>query len=259
VIDVETLLSIGLRGLAILSRVGFILFFMPVLGEAFTPVRARLLLALGLSACLVPVVDVDLSLMPTSITGLALALMPEFILGFALGLIARMVFAGVQFAGQFAGEQIGFGIANVIDPTSSAQISITAQVYFLFALLFFLALNGHHILISALVVSFEMVPLFTVHLPWELLTVFNDNALNMFALGVTLAAPITAATLIANLSLGLVAKAVPQINIFIESFPIRIALGLFIMGVTFTAVGVLLADQFARLDGELLKALQLLG
>lgn len=255
--DEQFILELGMRGLAILIRVSLIITFLPVLGEDFSPRQTRALMALALTACLVPVVDVDLSTMPTSVWGVAMAVVPEFMLGAIIGLIARMVFAGVQLAGQAAGEQIGFGIANVIDPTNSQQISITAQIYYIFALLIFLTLNGHHILLGAMVRSFETVPLFSFHFSQESFNLLMNEAANMFVIGVLVSAPILAAMLLANLCLGLVSKAVPQINIFIESFPIRIALGLFIMGLTMTAVGVLLANQFSRMDTELRTLLQL--
>lgn len=254
----EAAVALALRATAVLVRVGMILALLPIFGETFAPARVRALVALGLTACLVPVVPVDPAAMPTTLGGLALALLPEFLLGLAIGLTARMVFAAVQFAGQLAGEQIGFGIANVIDPSNSAQISITAQIYYLFALLLFLALDGHHVLLAALVGSFEVVPMFTVRVSDELIGFLCGEVLHMFRLAVMIAAPVVAAMLLSNLALGLIAKAVPQINIFIESFTIHIILGLFLIGATFTALGVLLATEFTRLDAGLGTVLQLL-
>ncbi|MBN1478013.1 flagellar biosynthetic protein FliR [Candidatus Sumerlaeota bacterium] len=251
-------LSLALSATAIFARVTLIFAFMPLLGEAFMPVRVRILLCLGITACLLPTVSVDITTLPTTLGGFTLVLIPEFLLAMTLGLTAKLVFAAVQFAGQAAGEQIGFGIANVIDPTNSSQISITAQAYFLFSLLLFLALDGHHILLGALVASFEVAPLFSVSLGPEIFQFINDEVAHMFALAVMIAAPILVAMLLVNMALGLIAKAVPQINIFIESFPIRIALGLLIMALTFGALGALLADEFARLDLNLGRALQLM-
>lgn len=257
-IDINTFLELGIRAQAVLIRVSFIIFFMPLIGDAYTPVRIRLLFALALTGVLLPVVQIDPALLPQTPMQVLFALFPEFLLGLTLGLTARLVFAAVQFAGQLAGEQIGFGIANVIDPTQSAEISIVAQTWFLFSLLFFLAIDGHHIFISAILRSFELVPLFAAQMPADLLHLMNRSVAEMFAIGILCAAPVLAAMLITNMAMGLVAKAVPQVNIFIESFPIRIALGLLIMGVTFTALGSLLAKQFTRMDHNLEAVLQLM-
>jgi flagellar biosynthetic protein FliR len=252
------LVALALRAMAILTRVGMIVAMLPIFGEAFTPAKIRVMIVLALTACLLPTVPVDTAAMPGSVGALALALLPEFMLGMAIGLTVRLVFAAVQLAGQMAGEQMGFALANVVDPSNSQQISITAQAYYLFALLFFLAMNGHHILIGALVRSFDAVPLFTVHVSGPLVEFFVAQIGHAFVIAVMIAAPIVVAMLLSNLALGLISKAVPQINIFIESFSIHIFLGFLLMGLTFSAVGVLLATQFARLDSDLGKLLQLL-
>lgn len=256
--DDLAVLQLALRSTAVLVRVSLIFAFLPILGEDFTPPRVRVLIAAGLTVCLIPVVPVDAGALPETTGQLLVMMIPEFLLGLLMGLTARLVFSAVQFAGQFAGEQIGFGIANVIDPTNSQQISITAQLYFLFSLLMFLALNGHHILIRALVRSFEIVPLFSLHISSELVDFMNGQVLQMFAVAAMIAAPVVAAMLLSNLALGLVCKAVPQINIFIESFPIHIGLGLLVLGLTFGSLGALLATRFTRLDQDLNTLLQLL-
>ncbi|NUP88735.1 MAG: flagellar biosynthetic protein FliR [Candidatus Sumerlaeia bacterium] len=257
-LDDAALMTFALTATAILIRVSLIVTFLPVLGEDFAPVRVRALLALALTACLIPVVPVHAGALPETTGELAVLMIPEFILGLLLGLTARLVFAAVQFAGQLAGEQIGFGIASIFDPVNNAQISIVAQLYYLFSILIFFAIDGHHLLLGALVQSFEIVPLFSVNLPGSLLGFFGREVAHMFTLAVIIAAPIMAAMLLSNLALGLVSKAVPQINIFIESFPIHILLGLTILGLTFGAFGALLATQFTRLDGALGQLLQLL-
>jgi len=125
--DDPAVTALALKALAIFARVSIILFFLPIYGEDLTPRRVRVLMALALTACLLPVVPGPPPAFPRTMIGAALALLPEVFLGLTMGLVARLTFAAVQVGGQMAGEQIGFGIANVIDPTNSAQISVPAQ------------------------------------------------------------------------------------------------------------------------------------
>lgn len=252
------LLEWSLRATVILARVGMIIHFLPILGETFMPARVRALLTLALTGILLPTVPVDPAVIPSSVLGFIVAMVPELLLGMTLGLTARLIFAAVQLGGQMAGEQIGFGIANVVDPSNQSQISITSQIYYLFTLLLFLALNGHHVMLGMIYRSFEVVPLFTVNQSLGAFDFINLRVAEMYALAVIVGAPIVAAMLLANMALGLVSKAVPQVNIFIESFPIRIMAGLLIMGLTFSAVGVLLAQNINRLDADFAHVLQLL-
>jgi flagellar biosynthesis protein FliR len=257
--DETALLTLALQATAVLVRVAIVLAFLPVLGEDFAPVKVRAALSLALTACLLPIVGPGMTHLPETTPQLIGAMVPEFIFGMMLGLCARLVFAAVQFAGQLAGEQIGFGIANIFDPVNNAQISIIAQLHYLFSILIFFAIDGHHLFLSALIRSFEIVPLFTVHLPSELVGFMGREVAHMFTLAVVISAPVLAAMLLSNIALGLVSKAVPQINIFIESFPIHILLGLVLLSVGFGALGALLATQFARLDGVFSQLMQLLS
>lgn len=257
--DEAALLTLSLQATAVLVRVAMIMAFLPVFGEDFTPMKVRAGLALALTACLLPAVGPNTANLPETTPQLVGAMVPEFIFGMTLGLCARLVFAAVQFAGQLAGEQIGFGIANIFDPVNNAQISIIAQLHYLFSILIFFAIDGHHLFLTALVRSFEIVPLFSVNLPGELVGFMGREVAHMFTLAVVISAPILAAMLLSNIALGLVSKAVPQINIFIESFPIHILLGLVLLSVSFGALGALLATQFTRLDGVFGQLMQLLS
>jgi flagellar biosynthesis protein FliR len=165
--------------------------------------------------------------------------------------VAQFIFAGVLLGGQLAGIQMGFGIANLIDPQSHAQLTIVAQWQQLMAFLIFLVLDIHHLLIGALLASFHTVP------PGELLVSAASLrgtitlAGEIFALGVRIAAPVMVALLLANAALGVLARTIPQLNVFVVGFPVNVGVGLLMLGASLPFTFRLLAARFTGLEPTL--------
>jgi flagellar biosynthetic protein FliR len=134
--------------------------------------------------------------------------------------------------GQMVGFQTGFAITNIIDPQSGAQISILANMAYLVAMIFFLLLNGHHILLSAVRESFEIIPVGSLGLNLEMFNKIMPVYGDMFAIAVKIGAPAIAALLFTNLAFGLIVKFIPQMNIMIVAFPVQITIGLLFFGVS---------------------------
>jgi flagellar biosynthetic protein FliR len=236
--------------LLVLARVAGLVVGSPIFGHMLVPIRVRaglaIVLAVALAGALPPVAGA-----PTSILGLMSALALESALGLTLGLVAQFIFAGVLLGGQLAGIQMGFGIANLIDPQSHAQLTIVAQWQQLMAFLIFLVLDIHHLLIGALLASFHTVP------PAGLLisaaglrgTVVLGG--EIFALGVRIAAPVMVALLLANAALGVLARTIPQLNVFVVGFPVNVGVGLLMLGASLPFTFRLLASRFGGLEPTL--------
>jgi flagellar biosynthetic protein FliR len=167
----------------------------------------------------------------------------EVMIGITLGLAGRLVFAGVQLAGQLAGFIMGFAIVNVFDPITSTQVSIIAQIYYLFAMLIFLAVDGHHIFLYAIAESYRIVPPFDFHFSGELTQSIAELSKGIFILAIKAGALVITSLLMIDIGFGLVARTVPQINILIIGFPIKIAVGLISIG--------LALPSFARMMGTI--------
>jgi len=125
--------------------------------------------------------------------------------------------------------QMGFGIVNVIDPQSNDQVSIIGQFLNILAVLLILSLDGHHIIINGLMASFEAVPLggvvFKVPVAEKLIELANE----VFTVAIKISAPIMIALFLVSVAMGVLARTVPQMNVFIVGFPIQLAVGLFVM------------------------------
>jgi flagellar biosynthetic protein FliR len=154
----------------------------------------------------------------------------------------------VQLGGQLAGTQMGFGLVNLIDPQSNAHVTVIAEWQQLIALLVFLALDVHHVLLRALVESFHAAPPGAVAL--TAIGVQGAVALSgeLFGLGVRIAAPVMIALLMSNGALGVLARTIPQLNVFVVGFPVHVGVGLVMLGASLPFTLRLLTARFGALE-----------
>ncbi len=214
----------------VLFRVGAILMFMPVLGSGLIPARIRVAFALLFSFAIFPLVQYRGYPQVDSLLELSSYLFIEITVGFAIAYTVRLIFTAVQLAGTVVDFQMGFGVVNVIDPQTNSQVSITAQFQNILAILLFLALDTHHFIIHAMVESFSMIDpqsySFSSLSVEYILRLFSAT----FATAAKIAAPLMAILFFLSVGLGLVARTVPQMNVFIVGFPLQIGVGLLMTG-----------------------------
>ncbi|MFN2746241.1 MULTISPECIES: flagellar biosynthetic protein FliR [Bacillus] len=167
-----------------------------------------------------------------------LLIMKEALVGLLLGLIAYMMISAVQIAGSFIDFQMGFAVANVIDPQTGAQSPLVGQFLYTLALLFMLSLNAHHLLLDGIYYSYQYIPVDRLALGFgdEAFPEFIAKSFNtMFITAFQLAAPVVACLFLVDLALGIVARTVPQLNVFVVGLPLKIAVT-FIMLIIFMSV-----------------------
>ncbi|WP_027718837.1 flagellar biosynthetic protein FliR [Desulfovirgula thermocuniculi] len=194
--------------------------------------------ALVLSLVLFPVVPQPAPPLAGGLWGFGLLLAKEVAAGLALGFVAGLPLQALALAGQIMDIQMGFFMSGVFDPSMGHQVTINSRFLYLLGLVLFLILDGHHVLIAALARSFEVVPLGGV-------TFGGDAALaaiRMFAqvvsLGLQLAAPVVAVVLITDICLGLLGRTAPEMNVFMLGFPLKVGLGILVLGVMVPLLGV---------------------
>ena len=216
--------------LLIFLRIGIVLFLFPFFGGIMVPKTVKAGLALMITIVLFPVVQPDPKLFPNGLLASVNLIMSELILGMVIGLIARFFFASIQLGGQLVGYQMGFAIANVIDPESGSQGSILAQMGYWVAILFFLLLDGHHVVLKVLRESFSVIEVGMLSLGEGMLAKMISTSADMFVMAIKIGAPAIAALLLTSAAFGIVARVVPQVNILIVAFPLKIVVGLFFFG-----------------------------
>ncbi len=221
-----------IRFVFVFVRIGIIFAVVPFFSVEIVPRRITAIIAFMLSLVLLPVVPpFPVKIGDINAIYVIFVLLHEFLIGLALGLSITIIFAGVQIAGQIAGFQMGFAIANVIDPMTGVNAPITSNFLYIVAFLLFLTLDGHYILIKAMVESFSVVPIGDI-LPAKgysyAVIVYSAR---MFTIALKIAAPIIGVLLLVNISFALTARAMPQMNVFLMSFPLIICAGLFFMAI----------------------------
>ncbi len=242
----------------ILLRVSAMIITIPVLGDASVPARVKVGLALLMAMILYPVVGRQIVQPSFDVFSLMLRIFGEILIGVAIGFTARVLFAGIQLAGQLIGFQMGFSVVGVIDPTSNMEIPIIAQFQYLIAVLLFLATNGHHIFLYAVAESIRILPPLSFHLSEPLLTTLVALAGKMFVVAIRAGAPIVAILFFVSIALGLVARTVPQINVFVVGFPLQIAIGLLGVGLTLPLFMKLVERCFLDIQGEMATILRVM-
>ncbi|MFQ5444325.1 MAG: flagellar biosynthetic protein FliR [Nitrospinales bacterium] len=242
--------------LFVFFRTGALILFAPILGSTSIPARLKIGLVLVLSFAIVPLVNPQSMPKPNGMFELSIYLMSEMVVGIIIGYAGRLLFTSVQLAGTIVDFQMGFGVVNVIDPQTNSQVSISAQLQNVLAVLLFLALNAHHFFIQAIVESFSLINLSAFHFSSFTMEYLLQLFSATFVLGVKIAAPGMAVLFFTSVGLGLVARTVPQMNVFIVGFPLQIGLGLLIVGLAMPFFGIMVKKQILALPMEFVNLMR---
>lgn len=203
----------------------------PLFGARGVPASVKISMAFAITVVVAPLLDPMPQIAAASGYGLFI-LAQQLMIGFAMGLAVRVVFAAVEMAGHIMGLQMGLGFATFFDPQNSAQIPVMGQFFGLVAMLLFLAIQGHLLVISALVESFRVLPVGLYPLSsegWRTLVLWGGE---IFRGGVLIALPVLAVLMMVNLALAVLTRAAPQLNIFAVGFPLTLAVGFVVIAFT---------------------------
>jgi len=240
-------------------RVSAMLMTLPFFNSRNIPVLFKVGLAVSISVLMMSLLKgVQLS-MAGDVLALTLRLVGEVAIGVTIGLAVQMVFGGVQMAGQLVGFQMSFAIANVMDPARETQIPLLSQFSHVLAMLLFLAVNAHHLLLSALVESFERIPPLGFHYRQALVEQIMTLAGNMFVVAVKLGAPVIIVLLLTSVAMGLMARTVPQMHVFIVAMPLKIAVGFVFLGLAMPYMASFLIQLFEENGVDVMSLLKLAG
>ena len=207
-----------------LARILALLAAAPPFNNNSLPMQARLLLGLAIAIALTPALPKIPALDPASGSGL-LILAQQMVIGFAMGFSLRLVFSAIDMAGMMISNEMGLGFATAYDPQSASQTSVISEFLGMLALLTFMAINGHLMVIATLTQSFTVLPIdagFPANGTW--LNIANAGGI-IFSSGVLLALPIVVALLITNIALGVLGRVAPQLNLMAIGFPVTLVLG----------------------------------
>lgn len=240
-----------------LVRVGALLLVFPFYNERAVPALLKAGLALLITLLVFPLVETAGIQFPGTLIGMVILVTGELIFGMTIGLLVHVFFEGVRMMGQLVGFQTGFAIANVIDPQSGIQISIFSNVAYFVALILFLTLNGHHILLQAVRDSFEIIPVGAFRLAPKSLLANMSRYGDLFVIAIKMGAPAIAVLLLTKVAFGLITKLIPQMNIMIVAFPVQIVIGLLFFGISLSILGVVTERTIGGLDDLVLATMRM--
>lgn len=222
----------------VVCRVGTILMIAPLFGSRSVPAQVKVALSLILSLILLPLATANVTTLPDSMPLFLAMVVREIFVGAVVGFAVVVVFTSLQAAGNIIGLQMGFSLANVVNPLTADHSSLLDQFYALLATLVFFALDGHHALIVGIQQTFNQVPIGRSDIALPAATVLLKWGSEIFAVALRMSLPVVTALLLADVALAVVARSVPQLNVFVVGMPAKliVALGLMVVTIPITAV-----------------------
>jgi len=239
----------------VLARVTPLFFFAPLFSSKLVPMRVRTIVAVALAIGLSPVV-VGGQHLPTDLWTVAGLILKELLVGMAFAFALGALFAAVSVAGSFLDYLIGFSFGSLVDPVNGTQTTVLAQLYSLLGVVVFIAINGDAWVIAGLAHTYDVVGVTQMPSLASLVGGAAEAFVTIFASAVQVAGPIMLALVLTDAAFGLVSRVVPQLNVFGVGFPVKLLVGLILLGVTLPYVGGWLSDQVQASVSEALKTLR---
>lgn len=205
---------------------------MPVLGQRNVPVRVRIALSFFIALGVAGTVPAGSGNVPLDSPAAILLVVQQVLVGLSLGFAVRIIFTAIEFAGEIIGLQMGLNFAGFFDPATAQQATATSSFFSTMVAFLFIAMNGHLLVIEAVVQSLVAFPVSPE--PFAFLHAVRPEAwgAEIFRLGLWIALPLIGMLLFVNMTMGIIGRVAPQISIFSVGFPITLGVGL--LGVMFT-------------------------
>lgn len=243
--------------LIFMRMLGFLLFN-PLLGRSNLPAMVKTGMALVLSILVFGTAGTGVP-QPDTLVELAFRLLLELGIGLVLGFVMRVVFSVVQIGGEVIDTQMGMTMAQIYDASSQANLSVTASLLNILLILDFFAENGHYTLMRLLTTSGELVPYGAAALGDGVYAYVIELFLACMLLAVKLAMPILAAELLGEVGMGVLMKAIPQINAFVINIELKVIIGLLLFFLLLTPINEFLLELESGMLSELGRILRLIG
>ncbi|MET0904641.1 MAG: flagellar type III secretion system protein FliR [Bradyrhizobiaceae bacterium] len=244
-IDISLLPTLAAAFMLVFARVGAMVMLLPGFGESNIPMRVKLSIALALTLILLPAHRAAYNVDMTSITPMLVLMLREIVIGIVLGATARVTISALQVAGSVIAQQLGLGFVTSVDPTQGQQGVLIGNFLNLLGMTLIFATDTHHLVIAALNDSYRIFS------PGEILPTGDVAALatsaftTAFKIGVQLAAPFLVFGLVFNMGLGVLARLMPQMQVYFVGVPLSIMIGFLIFALVLSAMMGTYLDYFA--------------
>jgi flagellar biosynthesis protein FliR len=239
----------------VLARVSPLFVVAPLFSSKMIPPRVRGIAAVGLTLGIAPLAT-EGNAVPLEVWELAGLIVKELLVGLAFAFAISVLFAAITVAGSLTDTLIGFSFGSLVDPITGTQSSVLQQAYSLVGVMVFIVIGGDAWVIQGLNRTYDLVPLLDAPALGSMVAGVQAAFAQIFTAAVELAAPVLLALLITDAAIGVVAKVVPQLNVFQVGFPAKVAVGLLIIGVSLPFAAGWIADELQRSVGAALESLR---
>lgn len=212
----------------IFARIIGLIVLLPVIGGNNVPVIAKIGIALAISGIIYVSGNVTDVIYTNNIIGYAMLILKEIIVGLIMGYIVFLIFNALYLTGHLTDQQIGYSMANVFDPVSNTQVPITGNLYYFSLCTLFILNKGHYMVINTIFNSYKALPIGKALLLGNdnLMKLFMSAMVQFFVIGTLIALPIIGIILVMDVSLGVLVKTVPKMNVFVVGMPLKVLAGL---------------------------------
>ena len=236
----------------VFTRMMAVIIHVPNLGGQTIPNQVRIAFGFVLAVILIPwssmpEVTESLGLLPFTF-----AILKEIIIGSLIGYAATLTFSAVSIAGETMGLGSGFSSDRIFNPAMEQTVTPMGQLFVVISTLFFMALNGHHIALVALQKSFSLVPVNTP-LPSFSVEILLQTTAKIILIGIQMAFPIFAALLLADITLALISRVAPQVQVYFLGLPLKIGLSMIALGLTISVIFPILRDLFNNVGDRMIN------
>lgn len=232
-----------------MMRIGAMLLAMPVIGTRLVPTRVKIIFTLVLSVLVVPLLPPIPQVEALSLEGLLISVQ-QILIGLSMGFTLQLVFGALMIAGESIAMSMGLGFASMVDPTNGVNVPVVSQLFIIIGTLLFLALGGHLTLIQLVVSSFQTLPISPTGVGRDSFYALFAWGSQMFIGALWVAIPALITMLVIMLSMGVMTRAAPQLNIFSVGFPVSMFLG-------FIIIMLVIPGFLPRISQMMLQAMQL--
>jgi flagellar biosynthesis protein FliR len=250
-VDISLLPALAAAFMLVFARIGAMVMLLPGLGEANIPVRVKLAIALLLTLIILPLHRSAYHVDMNSMTSLLVLMLQEIIIGVVLGATARVTLAALSVAGSVIAQQLGLGFVTSVDPTQGQQGLLIGNFLTILGITLLFATDSHHLVIAALNESYRIFSPGEMIQTGDIAELATRAFAAAFKIGMQLSAPFLVFGLVFNIGLGVLARLMPQMQVYFVGVPLSIMVGFLIFALVLTAMMGTYLDYFVGVMHDL--------
>ena len=250
-VDISFLPALAATFMLVFARIGAMVMLLPGFGETNIPTRIKLSIALLLTLIILPLHRAAYQVDMTSITPLLVLMLHEIVIGIVLGATARVTLSALQVAGSVIAQQLGLGFVTAVDPTQGQQGLLIGNFLTILGITLLFATDSHHLVIAALNESYRIFSPGEVFPSGDVAALATRAFAAAFKIGLQLSAPFLVFGLVFNIGLGVLARLMPQMQVYFVGVPLSILIGFLILALVITAIMGTFLDYFTGVMHQL--------